>query len=141
MRIRHLIPVWSLFAAAGGHSAIPQVESGLMPPRIVLSAAHGAVSRAGSELRFEFENAPLAEVIAAACRVFLVCVACPDGGALRLTAQFSARTSAEALTWVADHAGLQLRQVGSAWSLGQPGVAPLPEACARDFCAGAKGSP
>jgi hypothetical protein len=114
--------------------ATPTLETGasraataMMPERICLSIAHGAVIRSGTGYRFDFRAAPMIEVIEAVGRIFGAPVACPGAVSGELTGSFFAPTPADVLAKVAERAGWCLRQDGSAWLLEEPGRGAPPE--------------
>jgi hypothetical protein len=117
-----------------------------MPARVVLSARHGTISRSGARILFEFENAPLAELLASTGRAFSALVAAPEPGSRVLTVRFTADNPEEALKRIAEAAGLRLSGGAGAWILVQPGAERIPKApSAEPFLkggfSGAKGTP
>lgn len=131
MQIRRLLPLCIAFAPV-----YARADAGLMPPRVLLATGHGAVTRSGEVLVFEFERAPLGEVMAAVARVFSVTVAAPDFGSLEFSGRISAGTAAEALERIAEVSGWRLRGGREVWVLDRP-APPLP--ALRNAFAGAKG--
>ena len=139
MRIRPFLSICAVLAAA-----LARAES--MPERIVLSTEHGLVTRAGSQFRFEFKGASLPEMMIAASRVFLVLVACPEGGSGRFDGTVLAHTAAEGLAGIAGIAGCRVHGNGAVWVVGLADEGELPEEHASGIglkagCAAAKGSP
>jgi hypothetical protein len=117
-----------------------------MPPRVVLLAEHGSVSRSGSRFSFEFEGAPLRELLAAAGRAFSALVACPEPDTRVFSMSFTAGTPEEALGRIAEAAGLRLCGNPGAWLLARPGGTRIPEApggeqALKGAFSGAKGIP
>jgi len=139
MRIRPYLLICAVLAAA-----LARAER--MPERIVFSTEHGLVTRAGSQFRFEFKGASLPEMMTAASRVFLVLVACPEGGSGRFDGTVLAHTAAEGLAGIAGIAGCRVRAEGAAWLVGLTVETKMPEVHAAGLglkggCAAAKGSP
>ena len=129
VQFRHSVAICAFLAAAACRAEV-------MPERVILSTEHGFVTRAGPLFRFEFDGAPLSEMAAAVSRVFLVLVACPDGGSGRFKASVLAHNPGEGLARIAGIAGCRVRGDGAVWVVERPGDEPLRGAALPNSCSG-----
>jgi hypothetical protein len=116
------IPVQSTPAASQVAPATAPNSTAISPPlpaRVLLVMPHGSVLADGSGLLFNFDKAPLPEVISAIGRGFGINLAYSGPTGRHVSGQWRCGVPEEALSYLVDRTNLQFRLEGGAWSVGE----------------------
>jgi hypothetical protein len=94
-----------------GQDEIPIAR--LMPARVMLESSHVSVTRAGTDYRFVFADAPADEAFGAVGRIWGVPVGYAGSLQMRITGEFEGENPDAVLTDLADRTRLAIHREGS----------------------------